>query len=117
MPAACPHLVLACNPAREQSVPACSSHLNRIVGGFVTTWNDFLVATQSLRAAAGSAAVFALVAGAVAGHHAAAFGAQRGVADEVSLKLKGLLWLGFGGAELRHIAGFGRFGDAEEARA
>jgi hypothetical protein len=57
-------------------------------------------------------AVLALVTGAVAGHDASAFGAERGITHHACVKRQRGLRIGFGGTELRGVAGLGRFGDA-----
>src|SRR5438309_2171668 len=69
-----------------------------------------------LRTAGSAAAVLALIAGTVAGHDAAALGAEWSVAY-IGIELERLLGLGLGGAEVGSIARFVGFRDAEKARA
>src|SRR5690242_311027 len=63
-------------------------------------------AERDLAAAAGPAAVAALVATAVSGHDAAAFSAEGGVGDNRGERQR-LLRVGLGGAQGRGFAGFG----------
>jgi len=65
----------------------------------------FIAVLRSLATAAGSAAVLALIAGTVAGHEAATFGATGGVGGDGG-EGEFLLGLGFGDGEFRGFAGF-----------
>src|SRR5438270_3496760 len=91
----------------ERNQPACGHRLRSQLSG---------CQDGCLRTAGSAAAVLALIAGTVAGHDAAALGAEWSVAY-IGIELERLLGLGLGGAEVGSIARFVGFRDAEKARA